>query len=121
MVGHAHEAVNFLHLLSDLHFGDPAPVEIVSAFDRFRARAGGKRFSYCPLHLVRMKKPSLDNGLMLVRYRELIQLPPCASLTDCPGIGEPLGGIASAEFQVNGRGTDDSGEAEPIWHVRRSR
>ena len=38
-------------------------------------RAGGERFSYCGLHgavrLVRMKKPSLDDGLVLVRYREL--------------------------------------------------
>jgi len=38
-------------------------------------RAGGERFSYCRLHgavhLVRMKKPSLDDGLVLVRYREL--------------------------------------------------
>jgi uncharacterized coiled-coil DUF342 family protein len=90
-VGDAHEALNFLHLLTDLHFDDVAPSDILAAFDRFRARAGGGRFSYCPLHaavhLVRMKKPSLDNGLVLVRYRELVRLPPCTGLDDCPGVG----------------------------------
>jgi len=93
-VGDAHEAVNFLHLLSDLHLEDLEPSEIVAAFDRFRARAGGERFSYCPLHgavhLVRMRKPSLDNALVLVRYRELARLPPCKGLEDCPGVGELL-------------------------------
>jgi len=91
-VGDAHEAVNFLHLLSDLHLEDLEPSEIVAAFDRFRARAGGERFSYCPLHgavhLVRMRKPSLDNALVLVRYRELVRLPPCKGLEDCPCVGE---------------------------------
>ena len=57
---------------------------------RFRARAGGDSFSYCPLHgavhLVHVKKPSLENGLVLVRYRELARLPPCKSIEDCPGI-----------------------------------
>ena len=54
-------------------------------------RAGGERFSYCRLHgavrLVRMKKPSLDDGLVLVRYRELARLSPCKGLDDCPGVG----------------------------------
>ncbi len=93
-VGDSHEALNFLHLLSDLHFDDGDPSEILAAFDRFRARAGGERFSYCPLHgavhLVRMKKPSLDNGLVLVRYRELARLPPCTSVNDCPGVGDAV-------------------------------
>ncbi len=94
VVGDSHEALNFLHLLSDLHFDEGDPSEILAAFDRFRARAGGERFSYCPLHgavhLVRMKKPSLDNGLVLVRYRELSRLPPCTSVNDCPGVGDAV-------------------------------
>ena len=98
-VGDAHEAINFFHLLSDLHFDDVAPSDILAAFDRFRARAGGERFSYCPLHgavhLVRMKKPSLDNGLVLVRYRELARLPPCKGLDDCPGVGYGVSEILS--------------------------
>lgn len=98
-VGDAHEAVNFLHLLTDLHFDDLAPSDILAAFDRFRARAGGDRFSYCPLHgavhLVRTKKPSLDNGLVLVRYRELARLPPCKGLEDCPGVGYGVSEILS--------------------------
>jgi hypothetical protein len=61
-VGDAHEAINFLQLLPDLHFDDVAPSDILAALDRFRTRAGGERFSYCPLHgavhLVRMKKLS---------------------------------------------------------------
>jgi hypothetical protein len=84
-------------LLSDLHFDDVAPSEILAAFDRFRARAGGERFSYCPLHgavhLVRMKKSSLDNGLVLVRYRELARLPPCKSVDECPGVGDAVRSI----------------------------
>lgn len=88
--GDAHEALNFLHLVSDLRLDDAEPSEIIATFDRFRVRAGGERFSYCPLHgavhLVRTRKPSLDNGLVLVRYRELARLPPCAGLEDCPGI-----------------------------------
>jgi uncharacterized coiled-coil DUF342 family protein len=98
-LGDAHEAVNFLHLLTDLHFDNVAPSDILAAFDRFRERAGGERFSYCPLHgavhLVRMKKPSLDNGLVLVRYRELARLPPCKSLDDCPGVGYGVSEILS--------------------------
>jgi uncharacterized coiled-coil DUF342 family protein len=98
-VGDAHEAVNFLHLLTDLHFDDVAPSDILAAFDRFRVRAGGERFSYCPLHgavhLVRMKKPSLDNGLVLVRYRELARLSPCKGLDDCPGVGYGVSEILS--------------------------
>jgi hypothetical protein len=43
------------------------------------------------VHLVRMRKPSLDNALVLVRYRELVRLPPCAGLEHCPGVGELLG------------------------------
>jgi len=93
-VGDPHEALNFLHLLSDLRLEDDQPSDIVAAFDRFRVRAGGERFSYCPLHgavhLVRMRKPSLDNALVLVRYRELARLPPCTRLQDCPGVGEVL-------------------------------
>jgi hypothetical protein len=54
-------------------------------------RAGGERFSYCRLygavHLVRMKKPYLDNRLVLVRSRELARLSPCKGLDDCPGVG----------------------------------
>src|SRR6266700_4150434 len=88
IVGDPHEALNFLHLLVDLHMEDLESSVILEAFDRFRARAGGKRFSYCPLHgavhLVQMRKPSLDNGLVLVRYRELARLPPCKGLDDCP-------------------------------------
>jgi len=99
IVGDAHEAVNFLHLLSDLRLHELDPAEILAAFDRFRARAGGDRFSYCPLHgavhLVRMRKPSLDNGLVLVRYRELARLPPCKSLDDCPGVGYGLSEMLS--------------------------
>ena len=87
-LGDAHETVSFLHLLTDLHFDDVAPSDILAAFARFCVRAGGERFSYCPLHgavhLVRMKKPSLDNGLVLVRYRELARLSPCKGLDDCP-------------------------------------
>jgi polyhydroxyalkanoate synthesis regulator phasin len=98
-VGDPHEAVNFLHLIGDLHFDDKSPEEILAAFDKFRARAGGEKFSYCPLHgavhLVRMKKPSLDNGLVLVRYRELARLPPCKSLEDCPGVGYSVSEILS--------------------------
>jgi hypothetical protein len=96
-VGDAHEALNFLHLVSDLHLDDAEPSEILTAFDRFRARAGGERFSYCPLHgavhLVRMRKASLDNALVLVRYRELARLPPCSGLETCPGVGELLSQI----------------------------
>lgn len=93
-VGDAHEALNFLHLISDLHLEDSDSSDIIAAFDRFRARAGGEGFSYCPLHgavhLVRMRKPSLDNALVLVRYRELVRLPPCADLESCPGVAELL-------------------------------
>jgi hypothetical protein len=96
-VGDPHEAINFLHLLSDLHFDDRAPSAVMAAFDRFRARAGGDSFSYCPLHsavhLVHMRKPSLDNGLVLVRYRELARLPPCKSIEDCPGVGASMSEI----------------------------
>jgi hypothetical protein len=92
--GDPHEALNFLHLLSDLRLGDDESPDIIAAFDRFRVRAGGERFSYCPLHgavhLVRMRKPSLDNALVLVRYRELARLPPCTGLQTCPGLGELL-------------------------------
>ena len=92
--GDPHEALNFLHLLSDLRLEDDEPKDIIAAFDRFRVRAGGDRFSYCPLHgavhLVRMRKPSLDNALVLVRYRELARLPPCTGLQTCPGLGELL-------------------------------
>jgi hypothetical protein len=95
--GDPHEALNFLHLLSDLRLQDAAPSDIIAAFDRFRVRAGGERFSYCPLHgavhLVRMRKPSLDNALVLVRYRELVRLPPCTGVQDCPGVGEILSRI----------------------------
>jgi hypothetical protein len=98
-VGDGHEAVNFLHLIGDLHFEALSPEEILAAFDKFRARAGGEKFSYCPLHgavhLVRMKKPSLDNGLVLVRYRELARLPPCKSLEDCPGVSYSVSEILS--------------------------
>jgi Zc3h12a-like Ribonuclease NYN domain len=98
-VGDAHEAVNFLHLVSDLRLHELDPTEILAAFDRFRTRAGGDHFSYCPLHgavhLVRMRKPSLDNGLVLVRYRELARLPPCKGLDDCPGVGYGLSEILS--------------------------
>jgi hypothetical protein len=98
-VGDPHEAVNFLHLIDDLHLDDRTTSEIMAAFDRFRERAGSERFSYCPLHgavhLVRMKQPSLDNGLLLVRYRELARLPPCKSLRDCPGVGLSLSKSAS--------------------------
>ena len=94
VVGDPHEALNFLHLVADLHLVDVEPPAILAAVDRFRARAGGDRFSYCPLHgavhLVRMRKPSLDNALVLVRYRELVRLPPCAGLEHCPGVGELL-------------------------------
>ena len=93
-VGDPHEALNFLHLISDLHLEGGDPSEIIAAFDRFRARAGGEGFSYCPLHgavhLVRMRKPSLDNALVLVRYRELVRLPACAGLESCPGVAELL-------------------------------
>jgi hypothetical protein len=93
-VGDSHEALNFLHLVSDLRLDYDEPSEIIAAFDRFRVRAGGDRFSYCPLHgavhLVRMRKPSLDNGLVLVRYRELARLRRCTGLQDCPGVGEVL-------------------------------
>jgi chromosome segregation ATPase len=96
-VGDPHEAINFLHLLGDLNFDDRAPSEVMASFDRFRARAGGDRFSYCPLHsavhLVHMKKPSLDNGLVLVRYRELARLAPCKSIEDCPGVGASVSEI----------------------------
>ena len=82
-----------------MHFDDVAPSDILAAFDRFRVRAGGERFSYCPLHgavhLVRMKKPSLDNGLVLVRYRELARLSPCKGLDDCPGVGYGVSEILS--------------------------
>jgi hypothetical protein len=95
VVGDPHEALNFLHLLAELHLEDAEPPAILAAVDRFRARAGGDRFSYCPLHgavhLVRMRKPSLDNALVLVHYRELVRLPPCAGLEHCPGVGELLG------------------------------
>jgi hypothetical protein len=94
VVGDAHEALNFLHLVADLHLEELEPCAILAVFDRFRARAGGERFSYCPLHgavhLVRLRKPSLDNPLVLVRYRELVRLPPCTGLEHCPGVGELL-------------------------------
>ena len=35
-VGDPHEAINFLHLLSDLHFDNRAPSEVLASFDRFR-------------------------------------------------------------------------------------
>jgi hypothetical protein len=93
-VGDSHETLKFLPLVSDLRLNYDEPSEIIAAFDRFRVRAGGDRFSYCPLHgavhLVRMRKPSLDNGLVLVRYRELARLRPCTGLQDCPGIAEVL-------------------------------
>ena len=61
--------------------------------------AGGGCFSYCPLHgavqLERIKKPSLDNGLVLVRYRELAALSPCGGLDDCPGVGYGVSEILS--------------------------
>ena len=44
------EALNFLHLLSDLRLRELDSAEILAAFDRFRARAGSDRFSYCPLY-----------------------------------------------------------------------
>lgn len=94
IVGDPHEALNFLHLLADLRLDADEPSEILAAFDRFRARAGGTSFSYCPLHgavhLVRMRKPSLDNALVLVRYRELARLPVCTSMETCPGLAEIL-------------------------------
>jgi uncharacterized coiled-coil protein SlyX len=97
IVGDPHEALNFLHLLSDLRLNDDEPSDIIAAFDRFRARAGGDHFSYCPLHgavhLVRMRKPSLDNALVLVRYRELARQPACASVQTCPGLAEILNHI----------------------------
>jgi hypothetical protein len=34
-----------------------------------------------------MKQPSLDDALVLVRYRELAWLSPCKGLADCPGVG----------------------------------
>jgi hypothetical protein len=87
------------HLVDSLRRWASAPSDILAAFDRFRVRAGGERFSYCPLHgavhLVRMKKPSLDNGLVLVRYRELARLPPCKGLDDCPGVGYGVSEILS--------------------------
>jgi len=90
-VGDVHEELNFLHLLADLRMDALPRAQIVAAFDRFRARAGGERFSYCPLHgavhIVRARKPSLDNPLVLVRYRELSRMPPCSSPEACPGIG----------------------------------
>ena len=42
-----------------------------------------------------MKKPSLDNGLVLVRYRELARLPPCKSIEDCPGVAASVSEILS--------------------------
>ncbi len=88
-VGDVHEELNFLHLLADLRMDALPRAQIVAAFDRFRARAGGERFSYCPgaVHIVRARKPSLDNPLVLVRYRELSRMPPCSSPEACPGIG----------------------------------
>jgi hypothetical protein len=63
-VGDSHETLKFLPLVSDLRLNYDEPSEIIAAFDQFRVRAGGDRFSYCPLHgavhLVRMRKPSLD-------------------------------------------------------------
>jgi hypothetical protein len=38
-LGDAHEAVNFLQLLTDLHFDAVAPSDILAAFDRIRVRA----------------------------------------------------------------------------------
>src|SRR6266508_839520 len=62
-VGDVHEELNFLHLLADLRMDALPRAQIVAAFDRFRARAGGERFSYCPLHgavhIVLELKPSL--------------------------------------------------------------
>jgi hypothetical protein len=88
VVGDPHEALNFLHLVSDVHLEDLEPGDIIAAVDRFRARAGGGRFSYCPLHgavhLVRMRKPSLDNALVLVRFRELVRLPPAPGSRTAP-------------------------------------
>jgi len=36
-----------------------------------------------------------DNGLMLVRYRELARLSPCKGLDDCPGVGYGVSEILS--------------------------
>ena len=33
---------------------------------------------------------SIDNALVLVRFRELARLPPSTRLEDCPGVGELL-------------------------------
>ena len=78
---------------------DRLPSEVLASFHQFRTRAGGHSFSYCPLHgavhLVHMKKPSLDNGLVLVRYRELARLPLCKSIEDCPGIAASVSEILS--------------------------
>jgi hypothetical protein len=78
----------------DLRMAEQESATIIEALDRFRARAGGERFSYCPLHgavhLVRARKASLDNPLVLVRYRELLRLPPCASVESCPGIADSV-------------------------------
>ena len=49
--------------------------------------------------MVRMKKPSLDNGLVLVRYRELARLPPCKGLEECPGIGDAINDIVSPRLR----------------------
>lgn len=96
-MGDLHERLNFLHLVVDVRLAEQESAAIVAAFDRFRARAGGERFSYCPLHgavhLVRARKPSLDNPLVLVRYRELLRLPPCASVEACPGIADSLSAL----------------------------
>jgi hypothetical protein len=95
MVGDAPEAVNFLHLLTDLHFDDVAPSDILAAFDRFHVRVLQLLPAARAVHLVRMKKPSLDNGLVLVRYRGLATLSPCEGLDDCPGVGYGVSEILS--------------------------
>lgn len=98
-VGDLHERLNFLHLVVDVRMETLEPAAIVAAFDRFRARAGGERFSYCPLHgavhLVRARKPALDNPLVLVRYRELLRLPPCVGVESCPGIAASVSELLS--------------------------
>jgi uncharacterized coiled-coil DUF342 family protein len=95
-VGDRHEALNFLHLVEDLNMDEWQPAKITDALDRFNARAGADRLSYCSLHgavhLVR-RKPSLDNPLVLVRYRELVKQPPCTDFTMCPSLAETLAAV----------------------------